>query len=149
MFMLCSCPSLSLGATLAHRLPSALEPLMSLKQSIRLWLRRGIFRGSEMRLSGMRSWALFVLTAWLAIIWKMLIEMDKAYGGDFWRAVFGRDPIRALGPNGLMLLALYAVGAAIWWGVTAGLVAIGKIWIGRCQNVPPTPILKEWLTGGT
>jgi hypothetical protein len=58
----------------------------------------------------------------------MLIEADKLYGGDFWRAAFGRHPIRNLGWEGFVLLAFYLVGAPAWWLVTAWLLEIGAVW---------------------
>ncbi|HEX8902576.1 hypothetical protein [Vitreimonas sp.] len=79
----------------------------------------------------LRAWALFVVTSLLAIFWKLLLELDKLFSKEFWLAVFGPTPLEDLGPNGLILLAFYAVGAVIWWMVTSVLLWAGRQWVQR------------------
>jgi hypothetical protein len=122
--------------------------IMLNKTAIRAWLHRRIFRGPEASLTGMRTWAFLSLTAYLAVVWKWLAALEKLYPDTFWRAVFGPDPIRELGPAGFVLLAFYVAGAAVWGMVTIGLAAIGKAWAdrlvaGRRRQASPEPAGKR------
>jgi hypothetical protein len=101
---------------------------MSFGKLGRRWLRRVVFHGRGSHLAQMRVWALVGLTSLLATIWKLLIQLDKLYSDDFWRTVFGHDPVNKLGQNGFLLLILYVLGAGVWWVVTVLLLEMGKIW---------------------
>lgn len=109
---------------------------MPSKAAIRAWLHRRIFRGPEAKLAGMRTWALLSLTAYLAVVVKWLTTLEKVYPDTFWTAVFGPDPIGALGPAGLLLLAFYVAGAFALITATAGLAAAGKVWKDRLRPRP-------------
>lgn len=113
------------------------------KIAIRAWLHRRIFRGSDVSLAGMRTWALLSLTVYLAVVWKWLATLETFYPDAFWRAFFGPDPIRELGPAGFLLLAFCVAGAIVWAVVTMGLAAIGKAWADRLfagQRRHPSPL---------
>ena len=68
------------------------------------------------------------LTAFLAVVWKFIVQLDKLYTDDFWLAVFGKEPLNDLGVSGLKMLVLYVIGAVIWWLTTLFLLQIGKVW---------------------
>jgi hypothetical protein len=57
------------------------------------------------------------------VVWKILIELDKAMPSEFWVTVL-RGDANAIGPNGFALLALYAVGGVVWLFVTMLLVKL-------------------------